>query len=461
MGDASAPAETLSTLGARSSRSGGGRRFAVCLALIALVGFTFRLAYVVENRHDPVRMDGTYYHELALVLADGKGFINPFEFRDDGRVDPQAIHPPLWPVALAVPSLFGFRSLREQQAFATVIGAATIVLVGLAGRRVAGARVGLVAAGIAAVYPNFWRFERELMSETLVLFGVAVVVLLSYHFWARPSLVRAIAVAIVCGLLALTHGELVLLVVALLAPLVLFAPAIPARRRAVWFACAATAMAAVIAPWAIYNVARFEEPVLLTHSLGFNLMISNCDFTYSGPRLGYQAPQCRQLREADLRAFLRSRGGGDASVREVKLRRQGLEYVREHVTRVPVVVLAREGRTWGVFRPAQQVKLEPNRGTARWVIWAGFVAYWALIPAAAAGAVVLRRRKVPLFPLLAFVAIAVIAVAITWGYTRFRAPAEVSLVLLAAVALDAILSHLQAVYAHRHRVSTDPTKSSA
>jgi hypothetical protein len=54
-----------------------------------------------------------------------------------------------------------------------------------------------------------------------------------------------------------------------------------------------------------------------------------------------------------------------------------------------------------------------------------------------AGVVVLRRRKVPVFPVLAPVAAVVIAVAFTYGQTRFRAPAEISLALLAAVALDA------------------------
>lgn len=65
----------------------------------------------------------------------------------------------------------------------------------------------------------------------------------AYHFWARPSLGRAAAVA------------------ALLASLVLLAPAIPWRRRAGWFAIAATTMTAVIASWAIHNTATFEERV--------------------------------------------------------------------------------------------------------------------------------------------------------------------------------------------------------
>jgi hypothetical protein len=49
------------------------------------------------------------------------------------------------------------------------------------------------------------------------------------------------------------------------------------------------------------------------------------------------------------------------------------------------------------------------------------------------------RRDVPIWPLIAVPAIVVIAVALTFGQTRYRAPAEPVVVLLAAVAADAWL----------------------
>ena len=432
-------AETRSTpTASASSRRRGWPRFVLWLALIALLGFGFRLAYVVETRHDFLSDDGPGYHALAGSLAEGRGFIAPETAHDSREVVQEAGHPPVWPLTLMVPARFGFRSRSEQQAFATLIGAAAIVMVGFAGRRLVGPRAGLLAAGIAAAYPLFWRYERELLSETLVLFEVAAVLFLAYGFWARPSLGRAVAVAAVCGLLALTRAELVLLGVALLAPLILLAPRIPWRRRAGWLAVATATMAGVIAPWVAYNLMRFEEPVLLTHSLGYNLSIANCDFAYSGEQFGHGDGRCLEMREPELEATVRSTDG-DASTRDMVQRRQGLDYVKAHLTRVPVVVLAREGRAWGVFRPAQQITLEARTGTARWVFWAGFVGSWLMMPMAVAGAVLLRRRRVPLFPLLAFVVVAVVAVAMTFGKVRFRAPADVPVVLLAAVAIDAIL----------------------
>ena len=73
----------------------------------------------------------------------------------------------------------------------------------------------------------------------------------------------------------------------------------------------------------------------------------------------------------------------------------------------------------------------------------GLVMYYALLPLAIAGTVVLRRRRVPSFPLWAIGLNVVCASALTFGQTRYRTTFEVSLVLLSAVALDALWSRLR------------------
>ena len=68
------------------------------------------------------------------------------------------------------------------------------------------------------------------------------------------------------------------------------------------------------------------------------------------------------------------------------------------------------------------------------------VAYWTLIPFAIAGAVLLRRRGRPLLILLAPVVLVTLVAIATYGVTRFRFAAEPSLVVLGAVAVDALRS---------------------
>ncbi|HJO19364.1 MAG TPA: hypothetical protein QF865_03360, partial [Acidimicrobiales bacterium] len=69
----------------------------------------------------------------------------------------------------------------------------------------------------------------------------------------------------------------------------------------------------------------------------------------------------------------------------------------------------------------------------------GLLQYALLLPAAIAGAFLLRRRRRPLFLLLAWPAIATFVAALTMGTTRYRVSAEVAIVVLAAVAADALL----------------------
>jgi hypothetical protein len=85
-----------------------------------------------------------------------------------------------------------------------------------------------------------------------------------------------------------------------------------------------------------------------------------------------------------------------------------------------------------------------NEGEGRepWASWMAFVAFWLLVPFAIAGGVILRRRAL-LTPLAAqFVMVTIIAAAV-YGLVRFRTPAEVSMVVLAAVALDRLVDRLR------------------
>jgi hypothetical protein len=63
--------------------------------------------------------------------------------------------------------------------------------------------------------------------------------------------------------------------------------------------------------------------------------------------------------------------------------------------------------------------------------------FYPIAALAIAGAVVLRRRRVLVFPLAALPAIVLLSVTLTFATNRYRAIAEGALVVLAAVALDA------------------------
>ena len=55
---------------------------------------------------------------------------------------------------------------------------------------------------------------------------------------------------------------------------------------------------------------------------------------------------------------------------------------RDHLGRLPKVVVAREGRTFGFWRPDQMVYANQGEGRPKWASWAGLVTFWVLTPVA-------------------------------------------------------------------------------
>jgi len=55
------------------------------------------------------------------------------------------------------------------------------------------------------------------------------------------------------------------------------------------------------------------------------------------------------------------------------------------------------------------------------------------------GAVMWRKRKIILYPLYTQMVMVAVVVGMTFGSTRYRAPAELALVLLAATAIDGFI----------------------
>ena len=187
--------------------------FRLWLGLLTAGALVLRLLIVYQTRGDSLGGgDGYTYSLEANQNAAGKWFVN-------GN-SPDALHPPGWTLVLTAWAWLGGHSWISQQLLAAGIGTATVAVIGLAGRRIAGDRAGLVGAGIAAVYAGLWVYERPLFSETLLLLGIAVFILIAYRFRDRPSATRAIGLGVWCGLLALTRSEQILVLPLVVVPLI-------------------------------------------------------------------------------------------------------------------------------------------------------------------------------------------------------------------------------------------------
>lgn len=414
-------------------------RWVTALGLIAVLGLGIRLAYTFVHGDNlgELGIDAGYYHNGANLLADGKWFVSPVGLFDFYGVGQAASHPPAYQVVLGAVSALGMRSVLFHQFWSCVLGTGAVVLIGLTGRKIAGPRVGLIAAGIAAITPSFWVNDALLMSESLVLVVVALVLLLAYRYRHRPSVGAAAGLGVATGVSVLTRAELVLLVPLLVIPLLLLTDREDWRRGLRRLATSAVAALLVVSPWVAYNLHRFDEPVTISTGLGQTLLAANCPQTYFGPEIGYWAVDCVLSPKKPIHAV------GDESVQEAAYRRRGIDYATSHAGRVPFVVYARVGRTFGFYAPIDQLRVDERDNRRELpVSIAGLATFYLLAGLSIAGFVLLRRRCVPVFPLVAPIAAVLIAVALTYGQTRFRVPADVSLALFAAVALDAVMDRL-------------------
>ncbi len=184
------------------------RIFGIALLAIAAVALTIRvLVITLVDPHVPPLGDASAYHLLANHLADGRGYIRPFDLVKLHLVVPTAEYPPLHPFVLSLLARIGLRSVEAQRLGLAVIGSATVAVVGFLGRRVAGPGVGLVAAGLAAVSPMMFLPEATLMSETIFVFLVTAALVLATRAYDAPTPWRVLALGIVLGLAVLTRAE--------------------------------------------------------------------------------------------------------------------------------------------------------------------------------------------------------------------------------------------------------------
>ena len=185
-----------------------------------------------------------------------------------------------------------------------------------------------------------------------------------------------------------------------------------------------------------YNLSRFEEPVYLSTGIGHTLQQSACDEVFYGKLIGYYW-QCYTAPASANKL--------DESQKDKYPREYALDYIDHHKSRLPLVVAARVGRLWEVFKPGQTTAMDWwIEGRGRAASWTSLFFYYAMIPFAVAGIVIMWRRKISILPVVAPAVIVTIAAATTFGLPRYRAPAEVGLVLVAAIGLAGAWQALRA-----------------
>ncbi|HET8930175.1 MAG TPA: glycosyltransferase family 39 protein [Acidimicrobiales bacterium] len=432
-------------------RARAGRRwFELSLGVVAFVAFAIPAYYTASVRaHQTFWGDPRFfYYWPATQVAQGRGFLDVLTMQF-GQPVPSASHPPGFITLLAGFYKLGFQSPQAMRYLLCIMSAATVVVVGLLVARVIGRRAGLIAAGIAAIYPNIWISSTLVMSETLFLFGLSLGLLGFYAFFERPRS-RSVAVASIGLTLAASARPEILVLFA-----VMIVPVIFSRRRSLatpqqfrLVVLAAVFPLLVFAPWFVYNLNRFERPVLVSTGFGQTMLTGACDSVFYGERIGYWSVNCTanshppEPAEGDV---------PDQSVLDAYYRKRAIRYYSYHKSQVPLVVAARIGRMFGVYQPKQQNfadRYVDKRGSYD-LVRASQFSFWVLGLLSIPGLILWRRRKIAIYPLVGIFAIAVVVEALTFGNTRYRVGVDLCAVLLAATAIDWAIGR----FTRRHRAS--------
>lgn len=407
------------------------------LLVVIGVAVLVRVVFALQLAPDlPPPGDAVVYRTMASSLVRGDGLL--LEAPGTDVLEPTAEHPPVFPMLLAALDVVGLESSRAQGVSLAVLTGAAVALVALLGRRFGGPAVGLTAAAIAALHPMWFQSAGVVMSESVHLILVPAVLLAALRVQELPGWRPVAVLGVLIGVGALNRPESLGFAVAVGVPALLLS----GRDRGATVRGVAVlggALLLVVTPWLVRNEREIGAVTMATNS-GKTLLGSNCDRAFDGPGLGGFDYEC-QFGAAAFLVYVGPPDGGqwDGRALDDALGEAGRRFLREHRSEVPRVVVARVARMWGVAFAADQLAFDVSEGRHRPSQHAGQWLHLALLPFAAAGAVLAFRRgqRAPTILLLGIPVLVTLTTLLIYGGTRMRSGAEPAVAVLAAYGLVA------------------------
>jgi 4-amino-4-deoxy-L-arabinose transferase-like glycosyltransferase len=419
----------------------GGSRAYWVVAVGLTLAFLVRASFVAATPDFEPVFDPAAFDRYGLSIARDGAYPDSTLARDGG---PTAYRPPLYPAFLAaVYEVVGDRGSDERRWTAArlvqaAIGTATVALIGLLAFQLWGRRAALAALALAAVHPPLVLIGSSLLSEVLLLpLELAALAAVIQARRSNTPYPWAIAAGVLAGLATLTRPNAAILLVPLALAVWIRRPRRSARAIALPVVLAASA-ALTVAPWTLRNAIVMDSLVPVTTQFGYSLAGTYNDFsrrhraTWLDP-----ASVAREygpiLRRTDL---------GEPALDE-RLRSKAADYVQDH----PLYVL--EVAYWNTIRVFHLGELEharihaKNMGIGRRPADIGIYSFYVLGLLALLGAWTGPARKAPAFVWLTPVLL--LSSVLVNGGSRFRAPLEPFIVLLAALAAVALYDRLRAL----------------
>ena len=411
------------------------------LALILLVAFGARVAFAWDQeRKIPATALATepFAQETGNIgysLASGKGFSNPFR-RETG---PTAWLTPVYPLLVAATfKLFGVFTVASFffLVFLNVLfSTAVCVPIFHVGKRIAGLAVGATAAWLWALFPGAIMVPFEWIWDTSLSALLAATILLATLELADSNRVRDwCGYGLLWGFTLMTNPSL-----GSLLPFLLGWAAYRARRRGAttpstgsvpWLKRSALALGLAIlccVPWTVRNFVVFYRLVPLRSNFPLELYIGNNE-NYDDKHARFPGPITKD-RET-VRYFRMS----ETQFMDEE-RHKAINFIVSH----PRVELILFGDRVAAFWTGLPNALQNFLGTDSWLVRALMLcAVLSGMGAFAGIAVLIRRRSAYTVPLAAYPVVFPFLYYVTHTSLRYRHPIDPVLLLLTAIAAQAV-----------------------
>ena len=387
----------------------------------------------------PGTFDQISYHNLALRVLGGHGFSFAQKWWPITAAGAPTAH---WSFLytlylVLVYSIFGPHPILARLIQAILVGILQPILVYIIARRIFGEIVGLVSAGLTAVYAYFIYYAATLMTEpfyiTALLASLYLAIIIvdnakKESFVKKDLLLLGVALGLTLGVAVLLR-QLILLIIPFIFLWILWA----AKKNAISMILktlfiSGSLIVLMILPFTIYNYARFDRFELLNTNAGFaffwgNHPIYGTHFISILPSSmgSYQSlipEELRNLDEAALDQALMKRGLQfivDDPVRILKL----------SISRIPVYFMFWPSRGSGTISNIARVG-------SFGILWP-FMLYGLFL--AVSSKKYDSSFTSPIFLLILFVVIYSMIHLLSWTLIRYRLPVDAVMLVFSGLAL--------------------------
>lgn len=380
------------------------------------------IVYVLATRAHGLTGDEPEYHAQGVFFTEGKLW---WSEAITGEAHPSAWKAPGYPAWVGFwYSLLGTSSLRLTL-LQSLLAPVTVLLAWLLARRLFDARVAAATAFGVALFPLAWEYFGMLFPEALSVPLTLAVLLVVLD--REPTRGRVALAGVLVGLNLLVRPTAFFLMAGILVAWII---AVGWRRGIVATVATGVIALLVVAPWTIRNFVVLDGfvPISIQDAAIYGTFNDDAandpDQPYAWratpPTLEGVLADAIKLPEPEFRSELQD---------------VGVEYIRDHPASVPKAIFWNGlSRFWDLRAPSQALAEVEFQGRSRGVRAAGLGLYYVILPLALIGLWRYRSRRQLVLPLVAMGVVATLAFTVVAG-TRYRAPLEPVLVMLAAAAL--------------------------